>query len=79
MSEESVVERVCRIVATIFNVPAEEVNAQSSPETIENWDSMGQLMLVLELEQEFNTQFDPEQVEQMHDVAGIVKIVEAAH
>ncbi len=70
-----ITERVCEIVSTIFNVPREEVNSESSSKTIENWDSMGHLMLILELEQEFDTQFAPESVEEMYDVGTIVKVL----
>lgn len=77
MADETTTERVCSVIASIFNIPRRQVNAQSSSETIESWDSMGHLMLVLELEQEFDRQFSPEQTEQMHDVASIVQIVDA--
>lgn len=73
MTETS--DRVCEIVSTIFNVPRNEVNADSSSKTVENWDSMGHLMLILELEQEFDKQFAPEDVEKMYDVATIVKVL----
>ena len=73
MAETS--DRVCEIVSTIFNVPRNEVNADSSSKTVENWDSMGHLMLILELEQEFDKQFAPEDVEKMYDVATIVKVL----
>ncbi len=70
-------DRVCEIVSTIFNVPRNEVHADSSSKTIENWDSMGHLMLILELEQEFDKQFAPEDVEKMYDVNTIVKAIGA--
>jgi len=71
MLEPAVDERVRTIVATLFNVPVEDIGPQSSPETIENWDSMGHLMLTLELEQQFGVQIPPEDVEKMTSVAAI--------
>lgn len=68
---EPVDERVRNMVATIFNTPIEQVGPASSPETIEAWDSMGHLMLILELEQEFGVQIPPEEVEKMTSVAAI--------
>lgn len=68
---EPVDERVRNVVAAIFNTPIETIGPASSPETIEAWDSMGQLMLVLELEQEFGVQIPPEEVEKMTSVSAI--------
>lgn len=71
MAESAIDERVRNIVAALFNVPIEDVGPQSSPETIENWDSMGHLMLTLELEQQFGVQIAPEDGEKMTSVAAI--------
>ena len=73
MPEASVEERVCTIIANIFNMPAGEVGPQSSMETIDAWDSMGHLMLTLELEQEFGLQIPPEEVEKMTSVPAICR------
>ena len=61
-------EQVRRIVADVFQVPVETVQAQSSPDTIESWDSLHHLEMVLALEQEFGTQFTPEEIEQLLSV-----------
>ena len=72
MSLETVQNRVEEMVATMFNEPIDAIHLDSSSATIENWDSMGSLMLVLELEQEFGVQFSPEDVEGLSDVRSIV-------
>ena len=77
MSEEIMLERVCQILASIFNIPSEQVHADTSSATLEAWESMGHLMLILEIEQEFGVQFAPEQVEQMHDVKTIVQTLQS--
>ncbi len=55
--------RVHRIFADVFGVPVETILPESSPETIETWDSLQHLTLVLALEQEFQVQFEPEEIE----------------
>ncbi len=77
MSSEALLERVRQIIATIFNVPLDQVTPQTSTTSIENWDSMGHLMLILEIEQHFDVQLDPEQVERMNSVAAIVQLLES--
>jgi acyl carrier protein len=44
-------------------VPIESILPDSSPETIESWDSLQHLNLVLALEQEYSVQFTPEEIE----------------
>ena len=71
MPSEVLLNRVRAVVANIFNLPVDEITPDSSPETIDAWDSMGALTLTLELEQEFNVSLSPEQSEQMKDVKAI--------
>ena len=52
-------------------MPVDDITPNSSPETIDAWDSMGALTLTLELEQEFNVFLSPEQSEKMKDVQAI--------
>jgi acyl carrier protein len=72
---DSVLEQVRRIAADTFNVPLEQVTAESSPDTIENWDSLQHLNLVLALEQEFGLQLAPEEIEQMHSIELIAILI----
>jgi acyl carrier protein len=69
-------EQVRRIAADVFKVPFETVKAASSPDTIETWDSLHHLELVLALEQEFGTQFTPEEIEQLLSIELIVGLLE---
>jgi acyl carrier protein len=41
------------LVATVFGVERRSIDEGSSPETVEGWDSMGHLNLVLALERNF--------------------------
>ncbi len=58
----SVKERVFEIICDIMEVPREKVDIDSSFETIESWDSINQMNLVLALEEEFEMQFTDEQI-----------------
>lgn len=54
------------VVATgVFEVPQSTLGPASSPDTIETWDSLHHLNFVVALEQEFNVQFSPEEIEQL--------------
>jgi acyl carrier protein len=65
-------ERVHRIVSDVLDVPADQVTEESSPETIDAWDSVAHLNLVLSLEQEFAVTFDLDEVAELTSVRAIV-------
>lgn len=72
MTEQDIALRVRQIVSEVFSLPVEILTPESSPTTIEGWDSVGQLNLIIALEQEFHVQFSPDDVEKMVDVQGVV-------
>ena len=67
------VEKLYEIIAKIMDVPASEINDESSPETIESWDSFSSLLLADELESEFNISFSLEEIIDSPNVATIKK------
>jgi acyl carrier protein len=68
-------DRVRGIAADILEVPLAQIKADSSTTNIETWDSVHHLNLVLALEQEFNLQFEPEEIDQIGTVGQIVVVV----
>ncbi len=69
-------DRIRGIAADVLEVPAAKISPDSSPETIDAWDSVHHLNLVLALEQEFSLQFEPEEIDQMQDIRHILAILE---
>ena len=76
MSEERL-EQVRKILSDVFMVDLAEVTVDSSPETIESWDSINHLNLVLSLEQEFGLSIDPNRIPELDSVRAIVDAVAA--
>jgi acyl carrier protein len=72
-----VFEQVRSIAADLFAVPAEKLAAESSPETVEAWDSTQHLTLVLALEEKYGFQLCPEEIERMRSLGDVVRLVEA--
>ena len=73
---ESILDQVRQIGADIFDVAPEELGADASPASIENWDSLQHLNLVLALEESFGLELGPEEMEQMQSVRAIVQCLE---
>ena len=59
------------MISKIMNVPITEINDNSGPETIESWDSYNGLLLVDELESEFNISFSLEEMSDTQNISDI--------
>lgn len=58
-------ERIKKVMGDVLDVEQSSLNEDSSPDNIENWDSVRHMNLILALEDEFGVQFDEEQITQM--------------
>ena len=63
------------IVAATFGVETEVLNDDSSPEQIEEWDSIGHLNLVLGLEQNFGVSFSTDEIVAMQSIGKIKAVL----
>ena len=61
------------IISKVFSVQISEINDESSPETIESWDSFNGLILVDELESNFNIKFSVSEIIDVKNVKDIKK------
>jgi acyl carrier protein len=64
------------IASDILGVQSDKITAESSPETMENWDSIQHLNLVLAIEEKFGVQLAPEEMEQIKNVGLVAALVE---
>lgn len=60
-------EKIKQIMSAVFDVPVEDIRENSSPDTIEKWDSLNHLNLVVSLEEEFSIRFSDEEILEMLD------------
>jgi acyl carrier protein len=70
-------ERVREVAADVLQLRPDRINPQTSPQQVESWDSVQHLTLVLALEQAFEVELTPEEIEGMHSIEGIVAVLEA--
>lgn len=66
------------VMAGVFNISAESITADASPDTIENWDSLRHMNLILALEQEFDVELTDDQVVEILTYP-LIKIVLLEH
>ena len=64
-------EKLYNIISKVFSIPISEISDESSPETIESWDSFNGLILVDELESNFNIKFSVSEIIDVKNVKDI--------
>ena len=70
------IDKVLKLVAQIMGIPLEQVTLASSPDSIEQWDSLKHMHLVLAIEEAFEIQLTDEEIIMVKDVQSIVSLVE---
>ncbi len=53
----TVKNRINNVMSAVFEIPIGQINEDSSPDTIESWDSLKHMNLVIALEEEFDCEF----------------------
>lgn len=72
---QSVEDRVRQVMAGLFGVEPETVGPKTSMDTLENWDSLQHVSLVMALEQEFGMQIPVSEAFQMTDFNAVCRSV----
>ena len=54
--------RIKGVMSVVFEIKAETINDDSSPDNISNWDSLKHMMLIGALEDEFEIYFSNEEM-----------------
>ncbi|MGD8447462.1 MAG: acyl carrier protein [Desulfobacterales bacterium] len=71
------IETKCvELFSKIMGVPLESIGDHSSPDSIEEWDSLLHVELISNLEKTFSIQISPEEGIELEDFKSIVSIVE---
>jgi acyl carrier protein len=72
------IEQVIPVVAEVMGVPVQTVFADSSAKTVETWDSLRHMNLIVALEDTFDVRLDEDVFARLHDVASIAREIERA-
>ena len=73
--ENKLENRMKYILSVVFEIPANEIHDDSSPDTIHLWDSLKHMNLVIALEEEFDTEFIEDEILEMMNYALIKSII----
>jgi acyl carrier protein len=74
-ASDELVARLIEVAADVFGVPASALTADSSSETVDAWDSISHLNLMLAVEQTFDLRIEPEQMVELTSINRIAAVV----
>jgi acyl carrier protein len=57
--------RIKKVMSNVFNINVDSINNESSPDNIENWDSLKHMNLIVALEEDFDIEFDDNDIENL--------------
>jgi len=67
--------KVFNIISRIMGAPLERITESSSPDSIEQWDSLKHIQLILAIEEAFGVQLTDQEVVSVRDVRSIIALL----
>lgn len=75
MNEEAIQQRIKEVMAGIFSMDAADIGSGSSLKTVEQWDSLKHVGLMMALEQEFDVRIDVEEAVEMTSFTAVCEVL----
>ena len=72
-----VIDRLANVFHKAFGFDSGRFSKDTVPEDVPNWDSIGHMNLVAQLEQEFGLQFEVDEIMEMSSAAKILEFLQA--
>jgi len=65
MNRKDIEQQVRNILFSVLGIEIREINSNTSPDTVDNWDSINHLNLMIAMEEEFDVEFSQENILKM--------------
>jgi acyl carrier protein len=72
-----IADRVAKVFLRVFQFDCDGLSPPINPENVPNWDSVGHMNLVAQLEEEFGRQFEVDEIMEMVSLEKIVETLRA--
>lgn len=77
MNRSEILARLTRCIASVLDQPQLAITMRTTADEIEGWDSFNHVNIVVAIENEFGINFNTAEMEELHEVGEIVKLIEA--
>jgi len=72
---DDIITRLEPIFRDVFDQPDLKIDRESSAKTVEGWDSLTHVTLVISVEQEFHIKFGLGELQDLENVGGMVDLI----
>ena len=72
----NIANKVKEVLSQVLDISPDTISNDFTRDSIDNWDSITQLTLVIALEEEFGVQFDDENMAQLLNFKSIILVLE---
>lgn len=66
-------EKIKNVMAVVFEIPITDIPDSASTSSLENWDSLNHMNLVVALEEEFQIRFSDEEIVEIISLDAVEK------
>lgn len=70
-------QKVFEIIANVLEIGISQITLETTVGDFPAWDSLGQLNILQSIQDEFDIEFEPEEMMDIEDVSDIIKAVES--
>ena len=71
----NIVSDICECIETVLELTPGSVKQESSSDDIEEWDSLGNLRIVMSVEEKYNIKFLTDEIPRLNSVAKLAERV----
>ena len=75
--ESKVEGRIKKVMSAVFEIPVDQIIENSSPDSIESWDSFKHINMIVAFEEEFGVKFTDDEIVEMMNYFLIKKTLKA--
>ena len=72
---DDVEKKVLNIFSILMDTPIKNLNKNSNPDTVENWDSLSHVKMIMEIESKFNIDLLPDEALEIFSIDSAIKII----
>ena len=77
--DNSVEDRLKNVMSSVFGIPKNDIQDDASPDTIDSWDSLKHMNLIVALEEEFETEFGDHDIIEMMNYKLIINLLKDSY
>ena len=77
MTDQALFEQLQQIFRAVFEKPSLQLDLSATAHDIENWDSMAHVGLIAAIEEQFQVDFDLDELIEMNSVGAIITALSA--